>query len=67
MSLPHRTCPLSTAENWGRRGAQLSTLDERGFLAHYFEGRLYPAGWARRVPVAVGTLVIGSWIGLSIR
>lgn len=60
-------CPLSIAENWGRRGAGRSLLHERGFLAHYFEGRLYPADWSRRVALLATTLVLGSWIGLALR
>lgn len=60
-------CPLSTMENWGRRGAGVDQLDKAGFVAHYFENRVYPARWARRVEIGVGTLVLGSWIGLSLR
>ncbi len=62
-----RSCPLSRAENWGRTGSGLPRLHERGFVAHYFEGRLYPASWAPRVQVAVCTLVVGSWVGFAVR
>lgn len=60
-------CPLSRAENWGREGSGRESLHERGFIAHYFEGRVYPVSWSRRVPVIVGTLILGSWLGLSVR
>lgn len=62
-----RSCPLSRAENWGRAGAGRPRLDEGGFVAHYFEDRLYPARWARRVELAVCALVCGSWIGVALR
>ena len=67
MATLRSRCPLSTMENWGRRGAGQDELHTEGFIAHYVEGRLYPARWARRVEVLVGTLVVGSWIGLSLR
>jgi hypothetical protein len=62
-----RTCPLSLAENWGRNGSGLPRLHERGFLAHYFEDRLYPAAWARRVEIVTSSLVLGSWVGFAVR
>jgi hypothetical protein len=62
-----RTCPLSVVENWGRRGSGRPRLKEGGFIAHYFEGRLYPVAWARRVEILVGTLVVGSWLGFTVR
>lgn len=62
-----RTCPLSVAENWGRRGSGRPPLHERGWIAHYVEGRFYPIAWARRVEIGIGTLVFGSWLGLAIR
>lgn len=60
-------CPLSVAENWGRRGSGRPELHERGWLAHYVEGHVYPIAWARRVEIVAGTLVFGSWIGLAVR
>ena len=62
-----RACPLSVAENWGRAGAGRPRLHERGFIAHYFEDRVYPASWARRVQLLVCGLVCGSWIGFALR
>ncbi|CAN5360669.1 DUF2784 domain-containing protein [soil metagenome] len=60
-------CPLSRLENWAREGAGRAQLSDQGFIAHYFEGRLYPVTWRRRVEIGVSTLIIGSWIGLSLR
>ena len=62
-----RTCPLSVAENWGRAGSGRPGLSDGGFIAHYFEGRMYPKAWARRVEIVIGTLVVGSWVGLALR
>ncbi len=62
-----RACPLSRAENWARHGAGRPPLHERGFVAHYFEGHVYPASWARRIEILAGSLVVGSWIGFTLR
>jgi uncharacterized protein DUF2784 len=62
-----RRCPVSVAENWGRTHSGRPQLHERGFLAHYFEGRLYPAGWTRRIEILTSSLVLGSWLGFAIR
>lgn len=60
-------CPLTRLENWGRQQAGEQQLSSDGFVAHYFEGKVYPRGWARRVELLVGTVILGSWIGLSLR
>ncbi len=60
-------CPLSRLEDWGRAGAGRPGLDDQGFIAHYFEGRLYPASWRRRVEITVSTLILGSWVALAVR
>jgi len=67
MAVWRRACPLSVAENWGRAGSGRPPLTEGGFIAHYFENRLYPARWARRVEVVAGASVVGSWVGLTMR
>lgn len=67
MAMWRGRCPLSVAENWGRAGAGQPQLREGGFVAHYFEDRLYPARWARRVEILVGTMVMGSWVGIALR
>lgn len=58
-----RPCPLTALENAGRRRAGLAQLPPEGFIPHYLEGRLYPRAWARRVEVAVGVVVLVSWVG----
>lgn len=60
-------CPLSRLENWGRSGSGRPPLHDEGFIAHYFEGRVYPQRWARRVPIVVGSVVVGSWVGFAVR
>lgn len=67
MSISRAACPLSRIEDWGREGAGRQPMSERGFIAHYFEGNVYPAKIARRVEVLVGTLVVGSWLGFVVR
>lgn len=67
MAVSRAKCPLSRLENWGRVGSGKPTLDPDGFIAHYFENRVYPARWARRVELIVGGLVLGSWLGLALR
>ncbi len=67
MAVTRAVCPLSALENWGREGAGQPRLDERGFIAHYFEGRVYPEGWARRIQVLAGGLMLGSWAVMAAR
>lgn len=67
MAITRAACPLSRIENWARRRAGKPQLHERGFVAHYFEGKVYPARWARKVEVAVGGLVVSSWAVLAAR
>ena len=62
-----RPCPLTALENWGRVRSGRPALDEAGFISHYLEGRLYPAGRARAVEVLAGVLVLVSWIGVALR
>lgn len=66
MAMLRTACPLSTAENWGRAGSGRESLDQGGFIAHYFEGRFYPVSWARRIEIAVGGVVLGSWVGFAL-
>ena len=67
MAVSHAKCPLSALENWGRAGSGRVRLHERGFIAHYVEGRLYPRGWARRVEMVVAGMIIGSWAVIAAR
>ena len=61
-----RPCPLTTMENAGRRLAGRPPLPAAGFIPHYLEGRLYPRPWARRVELAVGIVVLVSWLGAGV-
>ncbi|WGX96652.1 DUF2784 domain-containing protein [Nocardioides sp. L-11A] len=67
MAATDAACPLSRLEDWGREGAGKPRMDERGFIAHYFEDRVYPSRLARRVEVVVATVILGSWLGFAIR
>lgn len=67
MATTRARCPLSTIENWGRAGSGREPLHERGFIAHYAEGRLYPTTWTKRVELLAVALVAGSWLGLAMR
>jgi hypothetical protein len=67
MAITDARCPLSRLENWGREGAGRPRLHDRGFIAHYFEDRIYPSRWARKIEVAVGAVVVTSWVGLAVR
>ena len=67
MAATKAACPLSRLENWGREGSGKPQLHERGFIAHYFEDRVYPSRRARRIELIVATLVLGSWLGLAVR
>lgn len=67
MAVTDAKCPLSRLENWGRAGAGRPALHERGFIAHYFENKVYPTRWARRVEVVVGSLIAASWLGFMVR
>lgn len=67
MAITRAVCPLSRAENWGRAKSGLPQLHEEGFIVHYFEGRLYPASWRRRIVVVVASVVLGSWVGIAVR
>lgn len=67
MAVTRAACPLSRLEDWGRARTGRPGLDERGFVAHYFETSVYPARWARRVELVVGGLILGSWLGLALK
>jgi len=67
MMIWRKSCPLSVAENWGRERAGLPLMDDRGFVAHYFEDRLYPAASSRRVEILATGLVVGSWFVFAVR
>jgi hypothetical protein len=55
-------CPLTAAESWVRRKAGQPPLTQ-GFIARYIEGVLYPARYTVVLQIAVGVIVVVSWIG----
>jgi hypothetical protein len=67
MVFTRAACPLSNLENWGRARAGRPTLSEDGFIVHYFEDRLYPAKWRKRVVLVAAGLVLGSLFGTTLR
>lgn len=67
MAATRAACPLSRLEDWGRVGSGRPLMSERGFVAHYFEGRVYPVRWGRRVEMLIGGVILGSWITFSLR
>jgi hypothetical protein len=54
-------CPLTWVERWARRRAGLASLPPEGFIAHYFTGTFYPAGWLIGVQLVSFALVAVSW------
>ncbi|KRB73851.1 hypothetical protein ASE01_17700 [Nocardioides sp. Root190] len=67
MAVSRAACPLSRLENWGRSRTGRPELHERGFVAHYFEGTVYPHRWSRRIELVIGGLIAGSWLGFALR
>lgn len=60
LTLPRLPCPLTVAENWGRRRAGMSSYTG-GFIDRYVKGHLYPAADTAIVQVAIAVIVIASW------
>ncbi|GAA3166738.1 DUF2784 domain-containing protein [Planomonospora alba] len=56
-------CPLTVAEDWGRRTAGERGLPPEGFIDHYIEGVIYPEEHTTVARLAVALLVAVSWIG----
>lgn len=55
-------CPLTAIEDAFRRWAGVAALDEKGFIVHYFEGKLYAEQYMHYVQVAIAAIVLLSWI-----
>ena len=66
VTLPFLVCPLTQAENWARSRGGLQPY-VTGFIDHHVEGVLYPAAFTPVVQVAVGLVVVTSWVGLYLR
>ncbi|MGW4472076.1 DUF2784 domain-containing protein [Nonomuraea sp. NPDC004354] len=56
-------CPLTVAEDWGRRRAGMAGLPPSGFIDHYIEGVIYPEKYTNLVRLGVAVLVVISWVG----
>ena len=55
-------CPLTWLHNWLRRQVGEPPL-RHGFIAKYVTGVFYPARYLPEVRLAVGTVVVASWVG----
>jgi hypothetical protein len=60
-------CPLTLAEDWGRRGAGLAGLPASGFIDHYIEGVIYPEEYTNLARLGVAVLVLFSYAGYVLR
>ncbi|MEV6861671.1 DUF2784 domain-containing protein [Streptosporangium subroseum] len=56
-------CPLTVAEDWGRRNAGERALPPGGFIDHYIKGVIYPAEYTDLARLVVVILVLVSWLG----
>jgi hypothetical protein len=60
-------CPLTLAEDWGRRNAGLAGLPASGFIDHYIEGVIYPEEYTNLARLGVAVLVLFSYAGYVLR
>jgi len=58
-------CPLTWLHNWLRRQVGERPL-RHGFIAKYVTGVFYPARYETEVRLAVGAVVLTSWIGFAV-
>jgi hypothetical protein len=61
------TCPLTSLEDWARRGSGQEGLPPSGFIDHYIEGVIYPERYSVLVHCLVAIAVVASWAGVYIR
>ncbi|MEB3981619.1 DUF2784 domain-containing protein [Mycobacterium sp. 663a-19] len=54
-------CPLTWVERWARARAGMPPLPPDGFIAHYINGVIYPAGWVVGVQLVSFVVVVLSW------
>ncbi|MFD4367442.1 DUF2784 domain-containing protein [Rhodococcus sp. NPDC058521] len=59
-------CPLTALESWSRVHAGEAPLPSTGFIDHYLTGVIYPESAIGVVQVLTATLVLTSWIGLTV-
>jgi hypothetical protein len=60
-------CPLTLAEDWGRRQAGMEGLPASGFIDHYIEGVIYPEAYTNLARLGVAVLVLFSYVGYVLR
>ncbi|MDT4923101.1 MAG: hypothetical protein QOG01_814 [Pseudonocardiales bacterium] len=62
-------CPLTALQNQLRErgGQQPLGGPDRGFIAHYVRGHLYPIAYEHVIQATIGLVVLGSWVGFAIR
>jgi hypothetical protein len=60
-------CPLTVAEDWGRRRAGMAGLPPSGFIDHYIEGVIYPEQYTNLVRLGLAVLVLFSYVGYVLR
>ncbi|MEO3867207.1 DUF2784 domain-containing protein [Nonomuraea sp. B12E4] len=60
-------CPLTLAEDWGRRYAGMEGLPPSGFIDHYIEGVIYPEEYTNLARLGVAVLVLFSYVGYVLR
>jgi len=59
-------CPLTWAENWGRRRAGEAPLPT-GFVDRYLENVIYPPRYVNEARAVVALIVLVSWVGAYLR
>ncbi|MFR9803959.1 DUF2784 domain-containing protein [Pseudonocardia sp. RS010] len=64
--LAHVECPLTAWEDRFRRLAGEQGL-ARGFIDTYLTGVLYPREYLPGIQLAIGCLVVVSWVGFALR
>ncbi|MCE0767966.1 DUF2784 domain-containing protein [Pseudonocardia kujensis] len=62
----HVSCPLTAWEDRFRRLAGEHGL-ARGFIDTYLTGVVYPREYLPAIQLAIGCLVVASWVGLVLR
>jgi hypothetical protein len=59
-------CPLTMLEDWSRRRAGEAGL-RTGFIDTYLTGVVYPERYTTQIQIAIGAVVVASWIGVAVR
>lgn len=59
-------CPLTALEDKARAKAGMAALPEGGFVSHYVDGLVYPAGATGRAQQAAFVAAAVSWLWLAV-